>query len=491
MIVKKDPSTILSYLEDSSNLSGGFAKELVIPQTQDEVGRILKDANNRGCPVTIAGGGTGTSGGRIPFGGIILSTERLNKIKDIIRDNNGGYVVAEAGVLIRDLKDRVEKEGLFYPYDPTEQNAFVGGTIATNASGARSFKYGSTRQSVIGVKIALAQGGILEIERGDVKEQDGKLVFTIGKKEYEIPLPAYTMPRTKNSAGYYATKGMDIVDLFIGQEGTLGCILEARLRLRSKPEDILSCFAFFTNDEDACNFTIDARNMSFSNSQRSIQGIDAMSIEYLDRNTLELLDEKYGNVPSKAKACIFFEQEISRKDEDVILDKWLALLSKHSVSSDNTWVALNDKDRQTLIDKRHAIAESMNEMIRKNNMPKVTTDLAVPHEDFIEMMHLYKQVLSETEIKYFLFGHIGNSHIHMNLLPKTKAEYNTAKKISLKFVEKSVSLGGTVSAEHGIGKMRRDYLKVLYDEKGIQEMINIKKILDPKLILGRGNIFEL
>ena len=479
MITKKDPSIIQSYLEDSSNLNGGYAEEVVFPENYKEVSLFLKEANTKKLPVTISGGGTGTSGGRIPFGGAVLSMEKLNKISPIRKENSESFISCQAGVLIKDLKSRAEENGFFYAYDPTEQSAFIGGTIATNASGARSFKYGSTRQSVRALTLALANGSIFKLERGQIGAKGAKFTFSIDKTEYVIPVPSYKMPETKNSAGYYARGDMDLIDLFIGAEGTLACILDATLKLNNKPEDILSCFAFFKSEEDACNFAIETRNT-----------IDALSIEYFDSNSLDLLRQKYGNIPAGAASCIFFEQEISKDAEDKVTEIWEKLLSKYGVPLGNTWVAMNKKERQDLFDKRHWIGEAMNEMTKVNNFPKVSTDLAVPHKNFTDMMNYYKEILKDIEIQYFLFGHIGDSHIHLNLFPKTEKEFIDAKRTAMTLIKKSVSLGGTVSAEHGIGKLRKEYLKILYGENGIREMFRIKKILDPNLILGRANIFS-
>lgn len=486
MITKKDLSTIKAYLEDSSNLSGGHAEEVVIPGNYEDLSSFLKEANDKKLPVTISGGGTGTSGGRIPFGGALLSTEKLNKIKDIKKQNSTAFAACQAGVLIKDLKFSADKEGFFYAYDPTEQTAFVGGTIATNASGARSFKYGSTRQSVYALTLALADGSIFSLERGNIKAKNNKIGFKAGKTEYLIPLPTYKMPDTKCSAGYYVKDGMDLIDLFIGQEGTLACILEAKLKLNRKPEDILSCFAFFKSEEDAADFAIKARDLSMSPADE----INALSIEYFDSNSSNLLREKYGKVPSYAKACVFFEQEVEKKSEDKVIETWEGLITGYDVSLDNTWVAMSQKEREGLLDRRHWIGEAMNEMTKINRFPKVSTDLAVPHENFAEMKDYYKKVLSDVKSQYFLFGHIGDSHLHLTILPKDEKEYRDAKDTAMKFIRKSVSLGGTVSAEHGIGKLRREYLKVLYGERGIGEMVRVKKILDPNLILGRGNIFS-
>ncbi|MFH1790861.1 MAG: FAD-binding oxidoreductase [Candidatus Omnitrophota bacterium] len=487
MIEKRDIDFLRSYLADSSNLKGGYADALLVPGNFEELASVLTRANREGTGITVSGGGTGTSGGRIPFGGVIVSTEKLNSIGAAA----DGRVTADCGVMIKDLKSHIARNGYFYSYDPTEQTAFVGGTVATNASGARSFKYGPTRASVIGLKIALASGSVLDIKRGEVREKGGILRFKAGSKEYTVPVPAYEMPKVKSSAGYYASRGMDLVDLFIGQEGTLGVILQATLKLLKMPGDMLSCFAFFTADDNALAFAQEARELSYEKRSKGGPGIDAVSLEYFDFHTIGLLKERYGGVPGASAACVFFEQEIDGGDEDRLLDRWVALMSKYGAEPENTWVAMNEAERAELLEKRHAMGEAMNEMARRNNMPKVATDIAVPHTVFPEMMECYRRELSGCGIEHYLFGHIGDSHIHMNLIPRDPEELGRAKEISLIFIKKAVSIGGTVSAEHGIGKTRREYLKLLYGENGIKQMIEVKRALDPGMILSPGNIFEV
>lgn len=477
MIIKKDPLSFQSYLEDSSNLKGGYASSVIIPQSTEEITSILKDASSKKIPVTISGAGTGQAGARVPFGGVVLSTEKLNVIKELKKLNEGGYAVLEPGVLIKDLKEACAKEKLFYTYDPTEQTAFVGGTIATNAAGARSFRYGSTRRCVKALKVVLADGSVLSLKRGDIKARERLLEFEVNQKHYKINLPAYKMPRTKNSAGYYARNNMDLIDLFVGQEGTLGVVVEAELKLLEKPKEFFTCFAFFTDEGFALNFIQDA------------YGANPLSLEYLDDNSIRLLEEKHHNVPARAKAAILFEDEI-RNTEDAIIEKWEKLLSAHGVSMDNTWVAMNEKAHRELLDKRHYIGDQMGELAKRSGFTKIHTDLAVPKEKSSEMLEFYKDNLKRSNLQYFIFGHIGDAHLHVNMIPAGKKDYNKAKNLELEFVKKSVSLGGTVSAEHGIGKTKREFLKLLYGEKGVKEMFAIKRALDPNLILGRGNIFE-
>ncbi|NQU95231.1 MAG: FAD-binding oxidoreductase [Candidatus Omnitrophica bacterium] len=477
MLIKKDPTIIQSYLEDSSNLKGGHTERVVIPQTIDEVSSVLKEADTKRVPVTVSGAGTGQAGGRVPFGGIVLSTEKLSAIKEIRKFDKGGYVVLEAGVLIKDLKEACEQKELFYTYDPTEQTAFVGGAIATNASGARSFRYGPTRQYVKGIRVALADGSILLLKRGEVKAKGRILGFEASGKRYKINLPAYKMPDTKNSAGYYAKDDMDLVDLFVGQEGTLGVIVEAELGLIDRPKEIFSAFAFFKDESSAWSFAKDSRLAR------------PLSIEYFDVNCLKLLGERDHNVPDSAKAAIFFEDEIT-ETEDAVMAKWEKLLSKHGVSLDNTWVAMNEKTHREFLDKRHFIPETMSEMAKRSGFPKVSTDLATPKEKLRDMLEFYKNSLEKNALRHFVFGHIGDAHLHVNMLPADQKEYEKCKNLQLEFVKKSLSLGGTVSAEHGIGKSKKGFLKLLYGEKGINEMIEVKKTLDRNLILGRGNVFD-
>lgn len=465
MLIKKDRDSIASYFEDSSNLKGGYADSVAFPEDITALSCILKDANKKKIPVTISGGGTGTTGARVPFGGIVVSLEKFNEILEI--SQTGSFAKAESGVSVEDFKNECERRCLFYACHPTERQALLGGTVATNASGARSFKYGPTRRYVKRLKMVLASGEIFEIERRE------KFLT----KNDSIPLPTYKMPEVKNSAGYFAKEGMDLIDLFIGQEGTLSVIAEIELALLKLPSKILSSFVFFKRELDSWNFAAEGRRL------------DALSIEYLDENAIGLLRLKSANVPQYAKAAIFFEQELTEEDEERVTNAWLKLISKHKASADDTWVAMTEGKCENFNKLRHSIPESVNEIVRKNGFPKLSTDIAVPEKNFMNMMDFYKSVLKEEGIGYVIFGHIGECHLHVNLLPKDEKGRKRSEEICLEFARKGVSLGGTVSAEHGIGKTRHKYLEIMYGRQGILEMARIKKALDPNCILSLDNIF--
>jgi D-lactate dehydrogenase (cytochrome) len=483
VLVKKDPDVIKSYFEDVSNLKGGHASEVIFPETPGELSAVLKEADSKKTSVTISGGGTGTAGSRIPFGGIVVSMEKLNKIHDI--SVSGMTASLQAGVTVDDLKDACEKKGLFYTSHPTERSAFVGGTISTNASGARSFKYGPTRKYIKRLKMALPSGELLDVRRGEhsITGRDSLIRLDSGR-EIKIPLPSYKMPDTKNSAGYFAKDGMDLIDLFIGQEGTLSVITDIELGLVRKPEGIFSCFVFFKKEEDSWGFAGDLRRISRAGPEEG-----ALSIEYFSDNALRLLRLKSANLPAGAKAAIFFEQEIREGDEMTVAGKWLEVISRRGATSDDTWVAMTEKDAERFTELRYMMPESVNEIVKRLGFQKLSTDIAVPENRFLELMRFYKGAFDEGGIDNIMFGHIGECHVHTNLLPKSEAECGRAREIVLALIKKGVSLGGSISAEHGIGKTKHKYLEVMYGREGVLEMARVKKAFDPNCILNLDNIF--
>src|SRR5688500_5908686 len=225
MQTKADSDEIQSFLSDASFIRGGYADRVVLPESVEEVAEVLAAANRDRVPVTVSGAGTGTVGGRVPFGGIVIATDKLHHIKSVARDENGGHAVAEAGVRLIDLQRAVDADGLFYPPDPTERTCFLGGTIATNASGSRTFKYGPTRNYIERLKIVLATGDVIELRRGDLQERDdGHVTIPLPSgRTINAKLPTYQMPNVrKHASGYFVAPGMDVIDLFIGSEGTLG-----------------------------------------------------------------------------------------------------------------------------------------------------------------------------------------------------------------------------------------------------------------------------
>ncbi len=204
MQVKTQLDELQDYLIDASNLKGGNAQKLFIPETKEEISDILKQADEQEIPVTISGARTGTVGGAIPFGGFVISLEKFKAV-EISKSEIGGIATVGAGVLLNDLQKAVEAEGLFYPPDPTEWSCQIGGTVATNASGARSFKYGSTRDYVRRLEIILPDGDLLNLKRGEIFGENGFVeIETVGGTLIKAKLPTYKQPDVrKNTSGYF------------------------------------------------------------------------------------------------------------------------------------------------------------------------------------------------------------------------------------------------------------------------------------------------
>jgi len=492
MLTKTQPDEIQDYLADASYVKGGHASRVVFPESAADVAEILAKANSNRTPVTVSGAGTGTVGGRVPFGGVVLATNKLNQLKI-----ESAKCQAQAGVRLSDLQTEVNAQALFYPPDPTERSCFIGGTIATNASGARTFKYGATRNYVQALKVVLASGDIADLRRGRLfAEKNGKISIPLSSgRAIDAQLPTYSMPRVrKHASGYFVAPGMDLIDLFIGSEGTLGVIVEAELKLLPKPAGVLSGVVFFDNEENLLAFVSEARERSLECRGVSPTGgegaaIDARAIEYFDSESLGFLGQKYDTIPAQATGAIFFEQETTPATEDSLMSEWLVLVEKHHALADDSWFATNEADQAKLREFRHALPVLMNEWFARYGQRKVSTDMAVPDEAFAGMLRFYQDSLRGGDLRYTIFGHIGDNHVHVNILPRNDEEAVRAWEIYHRFIRRAVDVGGTISAEHGIGKLKRDYLVDLYDAQHLREMAALKRSFDPAGILGRGNMF--
>jgi len=499
MLVKTQPDEIQTYLSDASYVPGGSAARVIFPESAEEVAEILAEAARTQTPVTVSGAGTGTVAGRVPFGGTVIATDKLNQIKNLVHEEGGGRAVSEAGVMLRDFQRAAESEGLFYPPDPTERSCFIGGNVATNASGARTFKYGPTRKYVDGLKIALATGDVIDLRRGELRvDKTGRIRIPLsGAKVIEAQLPTYRMPQVrKHASGYFVAPEMDVIDLFIGSEGTLGVIVDAELKLLPKPEGLLSGVVFFDSEEDLLGFVRESRERSLRTrgssptvSEGASETLDARALEYFDLESLNFLRQKYEAIPTNATGAIFFEQETTPSSEDALMDNWLALIETHHGLADQSWFATNEPDQAKLREFRHALPVLMNEWFARYQQKKVSTDMAVPDDQFAGMLRFYQSALRGGDLRYTIFGHIGDSHVHVNILPRNDEEATKAWEIYRSFIRRAVEVGGTISAEHGIGKLKREYLRELYGDEHLREMAALKRAFDPAGILGRGNMF--
>ena len=481
MIIRDKKEDLLNYLEDTSNVRGE-ASLLYLPQNTSEVLASIQECCKKRMPFTLSSGRTGTTGGAIPIEGAVISLEKLNKIISI--DKEKQIIRAEAGVSLENLEEEANKFNLTFRALSTESLAFVGGAIATSASGVRGFGYGSIRRYVKGLEVVLTTGEVINIKRGKIISRGRYFDFEYGGKRFKFKVPSYRLPKVKSQAGFFVRDNMDLIDLFIGSEGTLGVITACELSLQKIPLNIFDGLVFFPKETTALIFVDKIKELKKKGE------LQPASLEFFDQNSLELLKGEYSFIPF-AEAAVYFEQEVENEaDYEVLFLKWQELIEESGASPEESIFADNSKERKKVFEFRHKIPQIINEFLREKKQVKTAGDIAVGDDEFCQMYVFYKKIAKEAKIKYVNFGHIGESHLHFNFLPCNDDEGQRARKCLKVLCRKAVSLGGTISAEHGIGKIKKPYLKIMYKEQEIKEMAALKKYFDPSCLLGLDNIFD-
>ncbi len=479
MIVKHNKNEFEDYLVDASSYEG-FADELIIPENVDEIKQILKEATVKSHKITISGAGTGLTGSRVPLGGKILSMERFNRILNFDRERK--TLKVESFVRIEEIANYLAGSGLFYPPNPTEKLSTIGGNIGNNASGARTYKYGSTRKYINKIDVVLPTGESLTIKRGEIFANGYNFEFcTNGGTLISFELPKVQMPKVKHAAGYYIEQNMDLIDLFIGAEGTLGVVTGAELQLLDSPEEVLGAIVFFDSHDGMFDF--------LSEIKKTDEIISPRLIEFFDDNSIMLLRGTIPHIPKTTVYALWIEIETSKEKSDETLTNLYLFTSQFTSLVDDTWVALNEAEHKRLAHFRHELPLAVYEKIHQYKQQKLGTDSAVPNEFVKEYYEYMVNLFKQEQLEYVIWGHIGNSHFHANILTKNEDEFRRAKDVYVDILRRAVSLGGTISAEHGIGKLKKEYLKILYSEEIIDGFRKIKEAFDSKNVLNDGNIF--
>lgn len=486
------------FLHDESRRIG-TADVISFPTTEAEVVQIVKQARDRGLPITIQGARTGIVAGAVPEGGLILNLSRMNHIGEATESR----LIVQPGALLSEMREAIEPKGLLFPPDPTETSASIGGMAACNASGAVSFHYGPTRNWVDSIRVVLSDGDVLTIRRGEYTAQGRAFSLqSEGGRTIEGTLPGYVMPDVKSAAGYYAADDMDLIDLLIGSEGTLGIITEIALRLISRPAAIHGLTVFVPSEEALITLVRIARG-------ESVEGFNSPSMrpaamEFFNSDALDLLRKAKATNPAfesipvlkeNYHTALYLEYHADNGDEieEAVMELMEAIIELGG-SDDDTWFATTEREMEPIKAFRHATPEAVNLLIgeRKRECPDLTklgTDMSVPDSQLSAAMAMYNAGLSENGLQSVIFGHIGNNHVHVNILPHDMDEYAKGKELYMSWAQEIVKMGGSVSAEHGIGKLKVPFLRMMYDEKAIDEMRALKRLFDPDGALEPGVMF--
>jgi D-lactate dehydrogenase (cytochrome) len=491
------------YRRDESRRMGNMSG-ISFPTTEDEVVEVLVTSSRRGESITVQGARTGIVAGAVPQGGVVLNMSRMAEIGTPVMDESGAYsVTVQPGAILSDLRDVVAMDGLFFPPDPTETSASIGGMVSCNASGAMTFHYGPTRDWVRALRVVLIDGDILSVRRGEVHAEGRSFALkTLSGRTISGELPNYEMPQVKTSAGYFASKDMDLLDLFIGMEGTLGVITEIELKLMRKPRFIYGVTVFLPCEKSSIDLVRILRGEPVEGF--SVSMYEPVAIEFFNKDALDLLRrmkienpafEKIPSIPPGYRSAVYVE--FHGDDESVLDDIVMELtevIAALGGSDEDTWFASNDRKLERLKEFRHATPEAVNLLIdgRKREIPGLTklgTDMSVPDSHLEAVLEMYDSGLRGAGLESVIFGHIGNNHLHVNILPRNMDEYDIGKALYLGWAKKVVEMGGSVSAEHGIGKLKLPFLRLMYGEDGIAEMRALRAVFDPCGKLNEGNLF--
>jgi glycolate oxidase len=438
--VSTDPEDLICYSFDASGLEN-TPSAVVWPKYTEDVVKVMKHAYEHNIPVVPRGAGTGVTAGAVPSrGAIILSFEKMNRILEI--DSENLNVLCEPGVINGKLQRALEKMGLFYPPDPASMNfCTIGGNVAENAGGPRGLKYGVTRDYVMEIEAVLPNGEII----------------TTGVKT------------TKGVVGY------DLARLFVGSEGTLSIFTKVRLKTLPLPEEVITLLAVFRNLEssgEAVSKIISSK-------------IIPRTLEFIDREAIQAVEHyRPVGLPQHAEAVLLIELDghpsaITKEAEKIVgICQSLGAdieMAEDEDARENLWIA------------RRAISPALYHI----KPTKINEDIVVPRNKVTEMLKRLKKLSEKSGIKIVNFGHAGDGNIHVNIMvdKRDKAEYEKGVSLVEQIFKDTISLGGTISGEHGVGLTKARYIGMEMSKKEIEIMESLKKVFDPKKILNPGKIF--
>lgn len=515
--IDTSPDVLHAHREDAAHFAGGHANGVARPRSEQDVARLLTAAT-RVLPI---GAQSSLTGGATPDGGLVLSTVRMTSIQEV----GQRLFRAEAGVPIQTLQELLHQGGQWYAPSPTYTGAFAGGVVATNAAGAATFKYGTTRTWTEGLTVVLACGHVLDITRGDVAAN--------GAREFQTDCPcgrrtlrhgSYQMPDVpKVSAGYFAAPGMDLIDLFIGAEGTLGVVTSVTFRVLPEPPAVAWAMVPVRTESGAVAL-VDALRRGSQETWRvgDRLGIDVAAIEHVDRRCLEILredgiDRKHDiTVPADAELMLLVQLELpagttpadgyaqaavalGSDAPDTPLVRFLRMLDAFQALDDAQMAWPGERRRiEQFLAFRESAPAGVNRRVGDakrdvdSRIEKTAADMIVPYAHFGAMLAMYREGYQRRGLDFAIWGHISDGNVHPNVIPRSYADIEAGRDAIVEFGREVARVGGCPLAEHGVGRssVKQALLQQLYGDEGLSEMRALKAVLDPRGKLAPGVIFR-
>lgn len=488
----------------------GAAVGLVEPRSEAQLCAWLRA--HPSVPVIPQGALTSLTGGATPSGDVVLSLARMKALSIHPQDRRA---VAGPGLLLAELQEALAEHGLYYPPAPTHDGASIGGNVATNAAGAATFKYGTTRDWVRRIRLVLRDGQVLDIRRGAFVVRPGDTVALTGNPTRVLRLPTrLSSGLKKSSAGYYTRDPMDLVDLFIGSEGTLGILTEVELGLIPATE-VLTGVVFCSSEGQALALahTLRERSLETRGGHR-IGGLDVRSMEYFDRACLDLLqgegrlDDLRVKPPPGTHACLLFEMEVEEGEEQLMeqvmgeargpVQDLVDALSVHG-AMEGTELALPGQAtrRKELSAVREAIPLAVSEWLVRGQrsapgLHKLGGDMIVPWEVFPQALAAYRDAFRQAGLNVVIYGHISDGNVHPNGLPVSEDDMVVGKQALLGLARQVGALGGCPLSEHGVGRspLKQKMMEEFRGPEAVAQMRAVKLALDPGWTLSSGVVFS-
>ncbi|MGI4750283.1 MAG: FAD-binding oxidoreductase [Janthinobacterium lividum] len=440
-----DREDLEDYSHDETEDLRFFPQVLVKPQTPEQISELMKLANQHQIPVTPRGGGTGLSGGALPIkGGLLIAMEWFNKIIEI--DERNLQATVEPGVITEVFMDAAAEKGLLYPVDPASKGScFIGGNVSHGSGGPRVVKYGTIREYILNLQVVLPTGEII-----------------------------WTGANTLKFAS-----GYNLTQLMIGSEGTLGIITKIVVKLVPKPTQDLLLLASFQTDEDACA----AVSAIFR------AGVIPSAVEFMERKGVEwVMEHDAISFELKPEVSSFLLIEVDGNNMDVLFadcERINEVLEQHNCTE--VLFADSSAQKEELWRLRRTMAVSV-----KSNSIYKEEDTVVPRAELPKLMKGIKEIGARYGFESICYGHAGDGNLHVNIIKAgmNDEDWNNKLKFGIREIfELTVALGGTISGEHGIGLVQKDYMPLKFSEVHLNLMRSIKQVFDPNGILNPGKIF--
>ena len=482
-----DPAIVEGFQSDSSNLPGK-AVALARPKTERECAMVCCACYQAGIPVTFSGGRSNLTGSATPDGGLVLATTHLLTPEPHV-DTERQTVTAPPAIIVETLRNEVLRQtgqALQFPINPTSRgDASVGGSIACNASGFTPGETGAIRNWVDAIRFLLPNGYLVNARRGEYVSQNGIFELVAPDQTFRLPVPRYPRPAIKNASGpYSASDGvMDFIDLVTGSEGLFGMVTAAVLRLEPRPADYLDLFMSLPSEDDAMTLLEKLRNHLHGD----LGSLTAL--EYFGVNCRHYMKHESRFFHGNDQVAVYIQVPLRDMDPGDAAATWLDLLLNldAGVREEALLLLDNDRDRATFMEARHSMPAHAVEIVQQRGTYTIMTDTVVPPERFREFLRTTHALLQREKLDYLSFGHLGDCHLHITILP-TREQLARTLEIYDQIIAHSASLGGVYSGEHGTGKRKRKDFARCYGETAIRQVQDAKASVDPRFLFNRGNV---